>query len=265
VAGAAYTLAEITPSGLRPSRLPVPASIETQQITVDRRSPHTIVGSTCPTGDRHGLPSCSLFELEPGGKPIPIGDTPPSNEDRMPAIDGGRIVFVRQSTQLRVLEGDKRTSRRLHGGPVRVAATYGATGVALRGSHVAYSWEWQRSDLSTRNGVFIEAIGGRRRSVVALPTKRGRVIGPVWDGGRVLFAIRRSSSSRWYSYDPTRHRFRSAPAPRTLAGFALNGDGTLFWQLANRKSFESGLCQPAKSCPIIHGRLPRLKAARRPH
>lgn len=244
------------------------------QVAIDPRSGTTnrAVYSVCPGGDRHGRPICSLFAqpLVGGtGHGTPVTDTPEAGSDRFPSAYRGAVAFARSVSgrdlaELRYVGNEPgAASRRLAGGP-RGSGEAGPTGVALRGSRVAYVWRWKPSSGPARDTLQIQVLDqGKPNTVVSVSESSGRVIGPVWKGDHLLFAVRRVNGSRWYRYDPSTRRFGSASAPSNIVGFTIGGSA-LFWQTGTSGALRSGLCAPQGGCGVYSGGLPRFRSARRP-
>jgi hypothetical protein len=70
------------------------------------------------------------------------------------------------------------------------------------------------------------------------------VIGPSWQGRRLIFGIRRpSGASTWYLYDPATRRYASAKGPHNLAAVAATRR-FLYWQSAAPRALRTGRCSP---------------------
>lgn len=249
------------------------ASSRPFQISRDPRSNRKrLVYSQCATPRGSSLTTCAIVAQE---LQVPLGQPPfmaarsdpaAGMLDRLPSGYGGAAAFARSVPasmidELRYTPAASSTSRRLRGGPAGTAAAR-LTGVALRGSTVAYVWKRKVSASRSRYTLFTERIGQSRRTIVSLDSTRGRIIGPVWHGARITFAVRRHGTSRLYDYAPRSRRFRSAPGPAKLATFAIGG-ANLLWQTASGRALSTGNCG-ARGCPLYRAALPTFKAARAP-
>lgn len=243
------------------------------QISRDPRSKRKrLVYSQCATPHGSSLTTCAIVAQElqvPLGQPpfmAAISDRAAGMLDRLPSGYGGAAAFARSVPasmidELRYTPAGSSTSRRLRGGPVGTGAAR-LTGVALRGSTVAYVWKRKVSASRLRYTLFTERIGQSRRTIVSLDSTRGRIIGPVWRGAGITFAVRRHGTSRLYDYAPRSRGFRSAPGPAKLATFAIGG-ANLLWQTASGRALSTGNCG-ARGCPLYRAALPTFTAARAP-
>jgi hypothetical protein len=243
------------------------------QISRDPRSDRKrLVYSQCVTSQGPSLTTCAILAQElqvPLGQPpfmAAMSDPAPGMLDRLPSAYGGAAAFARSTPtsmidELRYTPAGSSTSQRLHGGPAG-AGPARLIGVALRGTTVAYVWKRNVSASRSRYTLFTERVGQPRRRIVSLDSTRARIIGPVWHGARITFAVRRQGTSRLYDFAPGSQTFRSAPGPASLASFAIGGTN-LLWQTASGSALSAGNCG-ARGCPLYRGALPRFRAARVP-
>jgi hypothetical protein len=228
-----------------------------------------LVYSRCVTAGAVSAPTCAILSFDVNGSalaPRMVSDPAVGARDRLPSGYAGAAAFSRSSPgsrvdELRYVPAAGVASRRLRGGPRGVGAAR-LLGVALRGTTVAYVWRWKPSAARTRYALFTEAVGGPRRTVVALDSRHGRILGPAWRGARVAFAVRRHDSSRLYDYAGRSRTFRSASGPARLATFALAGR-SLFWQTSDARRLNTASCG-ASGCPLFRAALPPFEASRRP-
>jgi hypothetical protein len=225
-----------------------------------------LVYSTCVTAYAARGPTCAILSFGVNGSalaPTRVSDPPAEAQDRLPSGYAGAAAFSRSSPgsrvdELRYVPAAGGRSRRLRGGPHGAGAAR-LLGVALRGTTVAYVWRWQPTTTDSRYGVFTESVGGARRTVVTLDAPRGRILGPVWRGERVVFAVRRGDATRLYDFATRSRSLRSAQGPPRLATFAIAGR-SLFWQAAAADALNSGNCGPS-GCPLLRDTLPGFAAA----
>jgi hypothetical protein len=228
-----------------------------------------LVYSRCVSAEAAGPPTCAILSFDVNGgasAPTPVSDPAVGVQDRLPSGYAGAAAFSRSSPgsridELRYVSAAGAASQRLRGGPQGAGAAR-LLGVSLRGTTVAYVWRWKPSATRTRYALFTEAVGGPRRTVIALDSTRGRIVGPSWHRDRVAFAVRRGDSTRLYDYATRSRSFRSAPGPARLGTFAIAGHG-LFWQTAGAGALRTGNCGPS-GCPLFRGGLPAFRAGPRP-
>lgn len=243
------------------------------QISLDPRSgsQKRVFYSQCLTPESASSTTCAIVaqDLVGGaGQPVAVSDTTTGTQDRLPSAYGGAVAFARSVPggsvdQLRYTASGSRTSQVVRGGPRGVGAAR-LTGIALRGSTIAFVWKWKPSSERTRYSLITQRVDqSSRRTVTSLDSMRGRIIGPVWRGSRVVFGVRKPGSSRFYDYDPSGRRFRSAAGPDGLASFAV-ASSTLLWQTATGGSLSSGVCG-GSGCPLMRGGLPSFKRSRAPN
>jgi hypothetical protein len=225
-------------------------SSEPFEISMDprRNAPYRWVYSQC-TGTGPSA-TCALLSQQldtQSVSPLPVTESSVGTRDRLPSTYGGATAYSRsrageRSAQLRYAAAIGAPSQPLPGGPEGAGAS-GPLGVALRARVVAYVWRWKGSG-GYKTALRLHRLGGATRTLVSLPAARGRVIGPSWQDGRLIFGIRhRSGASTWYRYDPATHRYAAARAPRNLASVAATRT-SLYWQSATSRELNTGHCSP---------------------
>lgn len=244
------------------------------QISPDLRSGvrKRVAYSQCGAAPGSQAVTCAILAQDLA---VPVGGTPHTavvsdpaagSLDRLPSIYAGAVAFARSSPgarahELRYTPAGSSTSQRLHGGPLGSGRAR-VTGLALRGTTIAYVWKRNVASSRVRYTLFTERTGERRHVVVSLDADRGRIIGPVWRGGRVAFAVRRAGSSRLYDYAPGSGTFRSAPGPSMLATFSIGG-ASLFWQTASSRELSTDTCGPS-GCYLYRGGIPAYTRSQAP-
>jgi hypothetical protein len=232
-----------------------------------------LVYSQCLTFEGTSTPTCAILAQDTvaaaGDTPRPaaLSDPTAGVQDRLPSGYGGAAAFARSTPgsttdEVRYTPAGSGVSRHLHGGP-RGMGSAKVTGVALRGTTVAYVWTRKLAGSRTRYTLFTERVGQPRRTIVSLDSTRGRILGPVWHGARVAFAVRHAGTSRLYDYAPASQTFRSAAGPSMLAVFSIGGSN-LLWVTAPDRTLSRGTCG-ASGCPLLRGGLPAFKPSRPPH
>jgi hypothetical protein len=232
-----------------------------------RDAPYRYVYSKCSgTGSSA---TCSLFTQELGNQffyPPLATDSVAGTRDRLPSTYGGATAFSRgragdRSAQLRYAAAIGAPSQPLPGGPRGTGAS-GPLGIALRARVVAYVWRW-KAPSGYRTALRLQRRGTTTQTLVSLPAAGGRVIGPTWQGRRLIFGIRRPSGpSTWYRYDPATHRYASAAGPHNLGSVAATRT-FLYWQTATSRALSSGRCSPP-GCALYLG-APRFQTSPAPH
>lgn len=199
-----------------------------------------LVWSACPGIEQRGTPRCSLRQMIASDlAPTPIGDTPGDQADRLPSVYDGNVAFVRErgrgfDDQLRWLPAGQSRSTALKSGPRGAAESEGGpTGLALRERTLAYVWGWRpRPGLAnTRYTLQTQTVGAKPKTIVSIPTSKGRIIGPVWDDSKLLFVVRTATSAALYRYTPSSRRFERTTAPSRAAAFGADA-GSIYWTIA---------------------------------
>jgi hypothetical protein len=254
-----------------------PFSISPIETAVDprRNVGRKLVYSQCLPGVGIGAgPTCGLFvhDLAPSSPAttadIPATDQSPAGmRDTHPSVYQDATLFVRSaltggSGQLRFAPSFTAPSSLLAAGPTGIK-TSTATGTALRGRDAAYVWTWTDKSGTDRNALRIMRIGRSPRTVVSMPVKRGRIVGPAWQGQRLVFVVRRSSgTSRWYRFDPAKRTFQSARGADHIGSIATTPEWpALYWQQADAKALRTGLCP--SSCRL-YLKAPAFSRSRKP-
>lgn len=232
-----------------------------------RVSQGAVVYSRCPVSGERGVPICQLYQQDLRGpaRETVVTATPPEASDRLPSAYAGDVAFARFTPGRDVARVLLQRSAApapavLRGGP-RGTGEASPTGIALRGSSVAYVWRWRPRSGVTRFTLQLQRLGQPLRTIASMDSGDGRILGPVWKGPQLLFAIRSDGRSRFFSYDQTTRRFASAVGPRNLAAFAISGP-RLYWQTARAADLRRGDC--SGGCPLLSGSLPRLSRSGSP-
>lgn len=227
-------------------------SSEPLQVSMDPRpdAPYRWVYSLCSgTG---ASATCALRSQQLGGQTLydPVTDSAVGTRDRLPSTYGGATAFSRsrageRSAQLRYAAAIGAASQPLLGGPQGTGAA-GPLGIALHARVVAYVWRW-KAPSGYKTALRLQRVGSATQTLVSLPAARGRVIGPSWQGRRLIFGIRRpSGASTWYRYDPATRRYASAKGPHNLAAVAATRR-FLYWQSAAPRALRTGRCSSSPS------------------
>jgi hypothetical protein len=242
-------------------------SSEPFQVSMDPRrdAPYRMVYSRCAGSGAMG--SCALFAQVRGGQEVnPTTVTPAAvgTRDRLPSTYGSAVAFARSRfandvTELRYVASLGGPSREIPGGPTGTG-TAQPLGIAMHGRTIAYVWAW-RTKSGNRTSLRLYRPHGESQTLATLSSGRGRIIGPSWQKGRVVFGVRRNGLSTLYRYDPSTRQFASARGPRNLAAIA-GTDRYLYWQTAPARSLRSGLC-PASDCALWLDQ-PSFRRAARP-
>lgn len=235
------------------------------------RDPRTsmLVYSQCVVATGGSASTCAILRqplVGATGRPIPVSQPDVGVRDRLPAAYGGGVAFSRTApgseADVLLYTGAGGTSpKQLPVGP-RGHGRAEALGVALRGTQVAYIWRWNTSTGRRYALRTVSVSGDKARTVLTLPSSRGRLIGPVFSGRRIMFVLRRGLKSRLYEYDLSGRIFRSAGIADRVGAFTTAGK-QLFWQTASSASIDSGSCGSAK-CTLVRGRLPAMRRSDRP-
>jgi hypothetical protein len=216
-----------------------------------------------------GTTTCGLLAqslTSPAIRPERVTDSVTGAKDRLPSTYGDATVFLRtpageRSGHLRLAPSIGAPSQPLPGGP-QGSGTATATGIGLRDRDVAYVWRWTTSSGVVRNALRSHRIGGSTTTLVSMPIRRGVLIGPSWQGSRLIFGVRtRSGASTWYRYDPRTHRYMSAKAPGALAAVTATRR-FLYWETAGASALDTGLCR-SPGCALNLSN-PRFRSARAP-
>jgi hypothetical protein len=216
-----------------------------------------------------GTTTCGLLAQSLASPATPVSVTAPvaGAKDRLPSTYGDATVFLRteageRSGQLRFAPSIGAPSQPLPGGP-QGSGTATAAGIALRDRDVAYVWRWTTSSGVVRTALRSHRIGGSTTTtLVSMPVRRGVLIGPSWQGSRLIFGVRRrSGASTWYRYDPRTRRYMSAEAPRNLAAVTAT-HLFLYWETAGASALATGLCR-SPGC-ALHLSNPRFHSSRPP-
>jgi hypothetical protein len=243
-------------------------SSEPFEVSMDPRrdAPYRYVYSQCAgTG---ASATCALRSQQLGGQTLfdPVTDSAVGIRDRLPSTYGGATAFSRsrageRSAQLRYAATIGAQSQPLPGGPRGTGAS-GPLGIALRADVVAYVWRW-KAPSGYKTALRLHRLGAATQTLVSLPAPRGRVIGPTWQGRRLIFAIRRpSGASTWYRYDPATRRYAFAGGPHNIASIAATRT-SVYWQSATSRALRSGRCRPP-GCALDVA-APRFRASTAPH
>lgn len=229
-------------------------STEPVQVSMDPRrdAPYRMVYSRCAGSG--AMAGCALFAQVRGEhmvEPVVVTPAVVGTRDRLPSTYGGATAFARSrlgsaSAELRYAATIGGPSSRVPGGPGGTGAAE-PLGVAMHGEMIAYVWSW-RTKTGSHSSLRLYRRGGATETLVALPSARGRIIGPSWQKRRLVFGVRRNGLSTLYRYDPSTRRYASAQGPRKLAAIAAT-DTYLYWQTASTTSLRSGLC-PASGCAL---------------
>lgn len=240
-------------------------SSEVVQLSLDPRSSRQrVVASSCSPAQDTAAPSCRLLttELLGGSGVQPVGDTPAGASDRLPSVYGAAVAFARflpdrPVAQLRYLPAGAATSQPLRGGP-RGVGSAAPTDVAARGSSIAYTWRWRPSIPRVRYTLQIQRLGQPLRTIRSVNSTDGRILGPVWVGTQLVYAVRTSGRVRLYRYDPTTRRTVQATGPANTATFTVSA-GQLVYQSATAAQLSSGRCSEGAGCRVFQTSLPRFR------
>jgi hypothetical protein len=228
-------------------------SSEPLQVSMDprRNASYQMVYSRC--GGTGATLSCGLFARARDSQevdPTPVTPGAIGTRDRLPSTYGGATAFARSTAgstlaELRYVATVGGISRKVPAGPATKDAE--PIGIALHGHTLAYVWSW-RTTTGSHTSLRLYTPGARTRTLLTLPSTRGRIIGPTWQKRQLVFAVRRNGSSTWYRFDPSTTRYSSARGPRNLIAVAA-ADRYLYWETGSTTSLRSGLC-PAGDCGL---------------
>lgn len=263
------SLANDSSVGFSPfSSLPIETAIDPRS-TVGRM----LVYSQCQADATSGVVTCGLLahDLAPRSPvllpSVGVTEVVPGARDRLPSTYGNATVFVRtlpgsSSGQLRLASSFGAPSVQLSGGPAGKGAST-ASGTALRGTSVAHVWRWTDTSGTRRSALRLQRIEASPKTVLSMPSTRGVLVGPSWQGSRLIFAVRRrSGASTWYRYDPSTRRYQSAPGPRNIGSIAATNT-FVYWQTAGPSALRTGICSrpgcalEAASLVFHRSRMPR--------
>lgn len=264
-----YSAVDLSVTG-RAWSLPLGSSARPLQTVFVEESPDhgVVLVSRCPAAPPVGAPACQLqFNDLPYGPPTTLTSPSGGAADRLPATDGRRFAFLRYpagqpTAQLltATLAAPDRLIR-LRGGRSGVGAA-GSIGIAVHGKRVADVWKWRPRPGVTRTALRLQRVGDPTvTTVVSMPATSGRLVGPLWQGERLLFAVRRRSRTDLYRYMPSSRRFERATAPAQLAAFDLKAD-QLYSILASSSELIRGRCE--RSCRVTVQTVPRFAPSTRP-
>jgi hypothetical protein len=246
------------------------SSSQVLQASVDPRSSvQRTVASSCPAPAAGSPPdpvaqACRLLTTDLiGGGPLVarVSDRPEGANDRLPSAYAGAVAFARlpagsPNGQLRYAPAGSTSSQPLRGGPRGMGAR-GPVSIALRGTSVAYLWRWRPRSSATRTTLQIQGLGQPLRTVRSIDLTDGRFVGIQWVGAKLVYAVRRGSSSRLYRYDPSTRRTSIASAARNLASFTVSGK-RLFYVTAGDRTVSSGRC-PETGCRVYETAVPTFR------